>query len=296
MQGTLLILTGVSLHVIPLGMLLRMPSYNHGKHHGNKQQEPDNDSGELESLVANKPSPNNDDNMKSIENHCRPESYDELTEQQSNGYKGSKLAAFLYVLGLDLFKDKYFSVLVVVYLLILLPHHIVPTLMPDHIVWTGGSKAQATTTLVVIGIANTCSRLFVWNLSKENVLLWMDILAISSLVSGASLACTVLYTDYWMYIALCILFGLTRGIFVIYHSLLLIHIVGAGRSHHGFGVQLTAAGIMLLLGMPASGALAEATRHQWGYVIVFIVVGVCEIIAGLICILMRIRYHIHCKD
>ena len=146
---------------------------------------------------------------------------------------------------------------------------------------------------MIIGIANTFSRLCVWNLSKENVLLWMDILAISSLISGASLVSTVLYQTYWMYVALCILFGVTRGIYIIYIALLVMHIVGAERTHHGFGVKMTLVGILLLVAMPACGALAEATRHQWGYTIVFIVCGVSEIVAGLICIIMRIMYNMN---
>ncbi len=285
-QGALLILSAISLHAIPLGILLRNPSSSQPQH-----EEPNADTGEFESLVGNKTSIYTEEMGVPINAHGVGSSSAQLPKTKDDEFQNSKLASWSYVLGLDLLNDKHFVLLILAVALINLPHNVVPTVIPDHITWTNGSQTQATATLVTIGNANTCSRLCVWNLSKENVLLWMEILALSSLISGASLASTVLFNQYWHYVILCIVFGVARGIFSIYASLLTMHIVGTKRSHHGFGVEYTTSGIVLLIGMPAFGALAEYTNQHWGYTLVFIGLGVCEISAGLICILLRLLYN-----
>ncbi len=300
-QGALLILTGISLHVIPLGSLLHMPNYTMPNYTKHAQPTLDEKQAELESLIGNTTASDNMDKKKlhqpshSINDEVQSDIPDSdqtnACDSEIDNSKCNRLRSCLYMLGFDLFADKYFTILIIISLFICIPHNIVPTVLPDHMIWTGTSKAEATATLMVIGIANTCGRLCVWNLSKENALIWMDTLAISSLISGASLACTIFYKEYWMYVVLCILFGVTRAIFVIYFSLLLMHIVDTDRTHHAFGVSMTLAGIVLLCGMPALGALAEITHHQWGYTVVFISSGACEIIAGLLCIIMRILYY-----
>ncbi len=118
----------------------------------------------------------------------------------------------------------------------------------------------------------------------------LDILTVSSLLSGTGLVCTILYNEYWMYIILCVLFGITRGIAIIYFSLLLIQIVGKSRSHHGFGVCMTIFGIAILMGMSSFGKITDVTYTVWGYNIGFIVLGSCEIIAGFIFIGIRVLY------
>ncbi len=78
---------------------------------------------------------------------------------------------------------------------------------------------------MIIGVANTLSRLFIWNFSTDEVLHSMDILAISSLLSGSGVVCTLFLHEYWMYVILCLLFGVARGVFVIYYALRMYYIV-----------------------------------------------------------------------
>ncbi len=87
---------------------------------------------------------------------------------------------------------------------------------------------------------------------------------------------------------LCILFGVTRGVYVIYHSLLMTHVVGPERGHHGFGVYLTCMGIILIIAMPCFGSLTEATHDAWGYNIAFIGIGAFEILAGFISVILAL--------
>ncbi len=67
--------------------------------------------------------------------------------------------------------------------------------------------------------------------------------------------------------------------------------MGKERSHHGYGVAMTIQGIVLLVGMSSFGAVTDATYRVWGYNVVFILNGGCEIVAGFILIILRILYH-----
>ncbi len=79
------------------------------------------------------------------------------------------VGSFIYTTGIDLFKNRYYTLLALATTFITLPHNVVPTILPDHIKWTGGTEVQATASLVVIGAANTFSRLFFWKFSKDEV-------------------------------------------------------------------------------------------------------------------------------
>ena len=99
-----------------------------------------------------------------------------------------------------------------------------------------------------------------------------------------------------MYVILCLLFGITRGVYIICYALLLIRLVGKERSHHGYGVAMTIQGIVLLIAMSSFGAVTDATYKEWGYNVVFILNGCCEIVAGFVLIILRILYHMAHKE
>ena len=90
-----------------------------------------------------------------------------------------------------------------------------------------------------------------------------------------------------MYIGFSVLFGITKGILVIYFALFMVYVIGKDRGHHGFGINYTIKGIVLLVGMPVFGAVADSTFNTWGYNFVFICLGVAEIISGLIFLTIR---------
>ena len=115
---------------------------------------------------------------------------------------------------LELFKNRYFVILQFAHFLIIMSHHVIPTMLPEHIVLLGGTMQQGADTVVIIGAANTISRFLQGNTITDSPKLLMVTLAVSSLVSGASLLLSILFKDYWMYVCLSIIFGLTRGIYV----------------------------------------------------------------------------------
>ena len=189
-------------------------------------------------------------------------------------------------LGLDLFRNRQFTLGNIASVLVIMPHFVVPSILPDHILWFGGTSQQATDTLIVIGIANMLSRMFNWNISGQSTKTWLLILGISSISSGVSLISSWLYTQYWMYIILCIWFGILRGIYVIYYYMLLVTIVGKDRVHHGVGIMYTAWGIGILIGLSSSGGIANMTLEQYGYNFVLMLMGGTEVLGGFIFLLM----------
>ncbi len=342
LQGSLLILSSVALHAIPLGIVMKMPLL---KEFYQKEQDEIHteianaenerkpllteverkplltdaerkplltDAGKTPSLTnaETKPQPTDEERRSLLSDSERKpllanaEGNVELSNLGDHSLTLNKdvekdttrnincieLKAFLSITGLDLFKNKYYSLLILATTFITLSHKSVPTIIPDHIAWTGATKLQASNSLVYIGIANTLSRLFSWKLSKNEVFRTIDVLTISSFLSGATLACTVFYNRYWMYVVLCIIYGITRGVYIIYYSLLLILIVGKERAHHGYGVGMTIKGVVILTGMSSFGALTDATYKTWGYSVVFMVIGGSEIIASVLLLVTRAIY------
>ena len=129
-----------------------------------------------------------------------------------------------------------------------------------------------------------------WNLSHRDIQLGLDIRILSSTLSGISLICCMYYKGYWAQIAFAAFFGITRGIYVIQYTLFVVAVSGKTKAHHGFGINLTTRGIVLLIGMPCFGALADLTHDVWGYGVVFICMGACEIVSAVIFLVIRVLW------
>ncbi len=283
LQGTWLILSGIAANTIPLVMLMRKPTQTTQM----ERNMPDKNTEKHHLLADDKGSTS----VTIGDETVRTEDFGKNTEvRNENNQKSCKTSSLLHAVGLDLFANKYFTLLTVATSLITIPHNVIPTIIPDHINLMGGTTVQATNTLVIIGIANTVSRLFVWNFSKKEVLHSVDVLVISSLLSGIGLVSTLFLQEYWMYVILCVLFGLTRGVYIIYYYILLLQLMEKERRHHAYGIAMTIQGIILVIAMSSFGALTDATYKEWGYGVVFVVNGSCEIVAGCILIVIRILY------
>ncbi len=256
-QGAFLILSAISLNAIPLGLLMREPTII---------QDEDN---ERELLL---------DKKIQSESEC-----------SDDPYKGNKSNSTVKGLGLDLLRNGHFAVLMVANFLIIISHYIIPIMLPEHIVLLGGSQQQGANMVVIIGGANIFSRLLLGNVKTETTKSMIAIVAVSSIISGGSLGISVFYTSYWMYACLCITFGLTRGIYIIYATLLTVRIVGKENSHHAFGVTFSVWGLAIVIGLPSCGVLAHVTWVEFQYRIVFMCVGIGEILAGVLFIMMYIN-------
>ena len=304
LQGAFLILTGVAAHTIAFGIMMRKPSdviAQHVKKMGNETNEQSVDT-EKQALLTNEKElvleTKNDFKLNEFDMPVKDEakgnsncySEQDIPTDRKNNIDCYDFTSLAYTIGLDLFKNKYYTMLILAASFIVLPHTMFTSIMPDHIKWTGSTEFQATSILIIIGAANTVSRLFFWKFSNDKIYRSVDILAVSSLLSGTGLVCTLFLYKYWMYIILCILYGITRGVHMIYFLLLLIQIVGKERSHQGYGLNSTLRGIIVLIATPSFGAVTDVTYHAWGYNIVFLSLGSCEIVAGFILIGLRMLY------
>ncbi len=324
LQGSLLILGAISLHAIPLGLLMKVPqtenveyqelsSIHEPEENGstsssdtlidrdiNKVTKPDlyGDCVEVDEhkpLIAgssncsntqksNEISPNADDGQ--LEENPSNQNNDSTKHEISRSLKKG-LVLLVSTTGVDLFLNKQFTLVIISSALVILPHYIMPTILPDHVHSLGFTEQQADNTLTMIGGANSMCRLLVWKLTSD-IDMNLNILALSSIISGVSIICCVFYDSYWMYVVFSLVFGLTRGVFIVYFTLITIAIVGKDRTHHGFGIGLTCRGLAVLCGMPGFGALADATRERWGYHLVFVCLGSAEIMAGLLFIVLKV--------
>ncbi len=280
--GAFLILAGISLNGVPLGMLMKMPERDNGETRFLLQK-----SG-TEQIPINKTEPD-----KVI-----TESVEQKYEQMSgheNGQSSDRTASnkdsIFTTIGLDLFLDQQFLLANISAILIIMPHNVIPTIFPDHLLSLGYTSHQATNTVVYIGIANMLSRLVVWDAAGEDPRLWLFVLSVSSIFSGLSLLLTCLFTHYWMFVLLCIVFGILRGLYIIYMYLLLNTIVMKERIHHGVGIMYTSWGVGILIGLTVSGLIADVSPGPAHYVFVLVFVGAAEIVGGLILCLMRILWN-----
>ncbi len=305
-EGSLLILAAVSLHLIPIGMLMKMPTKQ-------RKVNKDAENEEMQKLLAvgenskeyrgdghvmkamNDPVENDEKREKADPKEPRAdletdiESDEREKKGESNG-KRTKLQSVAEYFGLDLFRNKSYALTAVASGFVTLPQQMTTTVLPEHILWTGGTRQQATNTLLFIGISSIFFRLFLGRLSSENQKTRLNILSISSIVSGTSLVCSLFYNTYWMYVIFSVLWGITKGILVVYFALFMVYVVGKERSHHGFGIAYTIKGTILLIGMPAFGAVADGTFDAWGYNLVFLCLGVAEVIVGLIFLAIRLLF------
>ncbi len=163
LQGTFLILTALAGNTIPLAMLMKQPESHTTQTNDHVETLNDDLSkeyiGEKQSLLA-------DNEMQSLITESKKQSlvpgekrqsYIKDGEKQSllkisNNVMDTKLDegldhpnsnccdrhSFLYTMGLDLFTNRYYTLLTVANTLITLPHNIVPTILPDHIKWNRG--------------------------------------------------------------------------------------------------------------------------------------------------------------
>ncbi len=257
LQGSFLILSAISLNAIPLGLLMREPVSISKR------------DSERELLIVK------DSISKDKSAECFNDIYEDSTIESTNKWS-----------GLELLKNGHYILLQLANFLIIISHFVIPTMLPEHIVLLGGSKQQGANTVVIMGAANIFSRLVLGNIKTDNPKLLMVILAVSSMVSGASLLFSILFTAYWMYVCLSVIFGLTRGIYVITYILLTVKITGHEKSHHAYGITFSVFGLGILIGLPSSGVLADITSSQFQYSIVFMSVGSAEVLAGVLLVIM----------
>ena len=155
LQGTFLILTALAGNTIPLAMLMKQPESHTTQTSKNVEALHDDSSKEYmcekQSLLADneKQSLIPDNTKQSLGGQpCIKDGEKQSYHKDIDGERDHHNSiccdrhSFLYTIGLDLFTNRYYTLLTVANTLITLPHNIVPTILPDHIKWNGGKKFQ----------------------------------------------------------------------------------------------------------------------------------------------------------
>ena len=260
--GTLCILGAFSLNGLPLGMLMRNPRY--------LQQ---NDERQNEVLEMKEPvkEPENDEKSKLLA--CAE--YRSTDEQAKND---SKDASQPHMFGLHLLKNWMFVMFLISASLSNLSMDSLHWFIPDRAIEIGFSKKHAALTLTVANVANIFSRLFFGILTSDKFFYHAIMFVVYNLLSGFNSILVVFWNSFWSYMVFCAIFGLLRGLFIIYELLLMVDIVGRDQVHLGYGLTLTTSGILYLISIPTFGHLNEVTES---YSTTFVLYGSCEVVGGL---------------
>ena len=190
----------------------------------------------------------------------------------------TKAALLARKFGLDLLKNWMFVMYLISASLSILSMDSLHWFIPDRAIEIGLSKKHAALTLTVANFANIFSRLFFGVLSSNEFQYHSIMFVAYNLASGINSILVILWTSFWPYMTFSVLYGILRGLFIIYELLLMVDIVGREKVHLGYGLTLTTSGLLFLISIPTFGHLNEITGS---YSTTFIIYGSLEVIGGL---------------
>ena len=150
--------------------------------------------------------------------------------------------------------------------------------IPDRAIEIGFSEYSAAMFLTVANFANIFSRLVFGITSSGEFLGHVIMLTVYDFTSGLNSMLVRIWSSYWGYMFFSVLFGLFRGLYVIFELLFMVDIVGKDNVDLGYGLTFTAAGLVFLVMIPIFGHFNEVTHS---YVTTFMLYGTLEIIGGL---------------
>lgn len=159
--------------------------------------------------------------------------------------------------------------------------------IPDRAIEIGFSAYSAAMSLTVANFANIFSRLVFGVTSSGSFHGHVIMLTIYDFTSGLNSMLVSIWSTYWGYMFFAVLFGLFRGLYVIYELLLMVDIVGKDKVDLGYGLIFTAAGLVFLVTIPIFGHFNEVTHS---YVTTFILYGMLEVVGGLFLISIPVYF------
>ena len=271
-SGAPLILGAICLNGIPFSMLMRHPSY--------LTKTDDRlsicvESAEGEDCRGVPPS--------DVSNHCHQVSPSQASHSAhspaADNEKKSHCRQFANQIGLHLLKDWKFTVFWISTSLTYLSHVTLHWFIPDRAIEIGFSPRDAAMTIVVVNIANMFSRLVFGFTSSDKFINHIILLVIYVFLSGLSSILVLIWTSYWSYMFFSGLFGILRGLYVIYQLLMIVDLAGKENVSLGLGLIYSLAGLVFLVSIPRFGYFNEVTNS---YVTTFMLYGGLEILRGLL--------------
>ena len=218
--GAVLVIGALCLHGIPIGLLLRDPGY--------LQQD--------------------DDEQRHLLEHAENEKSPLVTTKSATW--SSYISARL---GLHLLGNWMFVVYLVSTAASILSQDSQHWFIPDRAIEIGFSAYSAAMTLTVANFANIFSRLVFGLSSSGKFQSHVITLTIYDFTSGLNSMLVELWSTYWGYMFFAVLYGLFRGLYVIFELLLMVDIVGKDEVDLGYGLTFTAAGFVFLITIPIFG-------------------------------------------
>ena len=179
--------------------------------------------------------------------------------------------------GLHLLKDWMFVMYLISIALTYLPHISLHWFIPDRAIEIGLSKHDSSVTITVLNAANILSRLAFGVTTANGFFSHVVILVVYVFLSGLNSILIIIWTTYWSYMIFAVLFGLLRGLYIIYMLLVVVDLVGKDQVGLGLGLTYTLNGLVFLVSIPVFGYYNEVTHS---YTTTFILYGGLEIIGG----------------
>ena len=179
--------------------------------------------------------------------------------------------------GLHLLKDWMFVMYLISIALTYLPHIPLHWFIPDRAIEIGLSKHDSSVTITVLNAANILSRLAFGVTTANGFFSHVVILVVYVFLSGLNSILIIIWTTYWSYMIFAVLFGLLRGLYIIYMLLVVVDLVGKEQVGLGLGLTYTLDGLVFLVSIPVFGYYNEVTHS---YTTTFILYGGLEIIGG----------------
>ena len=248
--GTIFILGGICLNGVPCGMLMRNPQY-----------------------LPRTPT----DSLNCSASKGGLEGTPLITVEKSISSR----------FGFHLLKDWKFVVYLSSMSLIYVSHETLHWFIPDRAVEIGLSNHDAALTVTVMNLANIISRLIFGLVSFNTYFNCIVLLMFYVFISGLNSLLVFAWTTFWSYIFFAVMFGLLRGLFVIYHLLVLVHLVGKEQVDLALGLIFVGTGFLMLIAIPIFGHYNEVTLS---YTTTFVLYGSTELIGG--CLLASIPFNL----
>ena len=136
--------------------------------------------------------------------------------QTKNPEQKSTTHGFHDSFGLHLLKDWKFVMYFISIALTYLPHISLHWFIPDRAIEIGLSKRDSSVTITVLNATNIVSRLAFGVTTADGFFSNVVILVEYIFLSGLNSILIIIWTTYWSYMIFAVLFGLLRGLYIIY--------------------------------------------------------------------------------
>ena len=256
--GSTLILGAICLNGIPVAMLMRDPSY--------LKDGPDEHTMLLENIDPEKT------------HQVAPDDKPHISSPNESSDWKVKLSKIGHKFGFHLLKNWRFVLFWISASMTYLSHITLHWFIPDRAIEIGLSLHNAAMTITVVNWANVLSRLIFGLTSSEKFFNHVMMLIVYVFISGLSSILVFVWTSYWSYMFFSALFGMLRGLFVIYQLLMIVDLVGEENVSLGLGLIYSLGGLVFLISIPTFGHLNEVTNS---YVTTFVLYGGIEILGGV---------------